>query len=58
MRASHRGPEGWTVEDQDSALGHLGHEVEEFDVVAVKAIGVVKGDRANLPDGRGPDALH
>src|SRR5581483_2089901 len=46
------------VEDQDAALGHFGHEAEELDVVAVKAIGVVEGHTADLPGWRRPDALH
>ncbi|HEV3102940.1 MAG TPA: hypothetical protein VG426_11470 [Candidatus Dormibacteraeota bacterium] len=46
------------VEHKDLALGHLGHEAKELEVVAMKAIGVIEGDRTDLGRRRSPDALH
>ncbi|HXJ48640.1 MAG TPA: hypothetical protein VNF91_05675 [Candidatus Acidoferrum sp.] len=46
------------VEHKDLPLGHLGHEAKELEVVAMKAIGVIEGNRADLGRGRSPNALH
>jgi hypothetical protein len=46
------------VEHKDLALGHLGHEAKELEVVAMKAIGVIEGNRTDLGRRRSPDALH
>ncbi|HUZ85995.1 MAG TPA: hypothetical protein VNF26_03510 [Candidatus Baltobacterales bacterium] len=46
------------VEHKDLALGHLGHEAKELEVVAMEAIGVIEGNRTDLGRRRCPDALH
>ncbi|HEY7958530.1 MAG TPA: hypothetical protein VID20_00570 [Sphingomicrobium sp.] len=46
------------VEHKDLALGHLGHEAEELEVVAMKAVGVIESNRTDLGRRRPPDALH
>src|SRR6202521_52388 len=46
------------VEHKDLALGHLGHEAKELEVVAMKAIGVIEGNCTDQGRRRSPDALH
>src|SRR2546428_10115448 len=46
------------IEYKDSALGHLGHEAKELEVVAMEAIGVIEGHRPDRGRRRSPDAFH